>query len=85
MVTPRSAEQGNLLKQWEDNPAIDFWEQISRKGKPSRVMVAPDTQVQFEDFLNENNFTYELIIENVERLLSFEIFRSLQAESLYYR
>lgn len=66
-VTPRSEDQGNLLKNWEENESIDFWEQISRKGKSSRIMVAPDTQTQFEHFLNENNIDHELIIENVER------------------
>lgn len=70
-VTPRSEEQGHLLKQWEDNESIDFWEQISRKGKSSRIMAAPDTQVQFEDFLKENNIEHELIIENVERFIVF--------------
>lgn len=67
LVTPRSEDQGNLLKQWEDNESIDFWEQISRKGKSSRIMAAPDTQIQFQDFLNEHNIDHELIIENVER------------------
>lgn len=71
-VTPRSEDQGQLLiEQWENNESIDFWEQISRKGKPSRIMAAPDAQVAFEDFLKEHNFAYELIIENVERSFVF--------------
>lgn len=73
-VTPRSEEQGNLLKQWEDNQSIDFWEQISRKGKPSRIMAAPGSQIQFENFLKEYNIDYELIIENVERFRNFKLF-----------
>lgn len=55
--------------QWEDNNSIDFWEQISKKGKCSRIMVAPDTQIEFEHFLNEHNIDHELIIDNVERFL----------------
>lgn len=66
-VTPHLEEQGELLKEWEVNESIDFWEQISRKGKPSRIMVAPDTQIQFETFLKENGIDHELIIDNVER------------------
>lgn len=66
-VTPRSEEQGNLLRQWEDNESIDFWENISRTGKSSRIMAAPDSQILFENFLKENGIDYELIIENVER------------------
>lgn len=73
-VTPGSEDQGNLLKQWDDNESVDFWEQISRKGKSSRIMVAPDTQLQFEMFLTQNNIEYELIIENVERFFLLEIF-----------
>lgn len=72
-VTPRSEHQGNLLKQYEDHESIDFWEQISRKGKSSRIMAAPDTQIEFENFLKENHIDYELIIENVERFLIFPI------------
>lgn len=66
-VTPRSEHQGNLLKQYEDHESVDFWEQISRNGKSSRIMAAPDTQIEFENFLKENHIDYELIIENVER------------------
>ncbi|XP_037029998.1 carboxypeptidase B-like [Bradysia coprophila] len=72
LVTPHSEEQGHLLKQWEDNESVDFWEQISRKGKPSRIMVSPDTQFQFEIFLNDNHIEHELIIENVERVFERE-------------
>lgn len=69
-VTPRSEYQGNLLKQWEDNESIDFWENISRKGNPTRIMAAPNAQVQFQEFLKENDIEYELIIENAERFFS---------------
>lgn len=80
LVTPHSEEQGYLLKQWEENGSIDFWEQISRKGKPSRIMVAPDTQVQFEGFLNDNRIEHELIIENVERLFTYRVIESRDAD-----
>ncbi|KAJ6635727.1 Carboxypeptidase B [Pseudolycoriella hygida] len=79
LVTPRSESQGILLKQWEDNESVDFWESISRKGKSSRIMVAPDTQIHFENFLKEHNILHELIIENVERV--FERERQEKAEN----
>lgn len=69
-VTPRSEQQGALLLLWEDNDSIDFWERLSRKGKSSRIMVAPDTQDRFVSFLEKNDIEHELIIENVERYLS---------------
>lgn len=72
-VTPRSVEQGQLLLQWEDNESIDFWEQISRTGKSSRIMTAPDIQMQFENFLKENDIDHELIIGNVERFFQLWI------------
>lgn len=66
-VTPRTENQGQLLLLWEDNESIDFWEPLSRKGRSSRIMVAPDTQTQFVSFLEKNDIEHELIIENVER------------------
>lgn len=69
LVTPRSEAQGQLLLLWQDNESIDFWEPLSRKGKSSRIMVAPDTQTQFVSFLTKNDIKHELIIENVERFL----------------
>lgn len=70
-VTPTSDEQGRLLLKWEDNVSVDFWEQISRIGLPSRIMVRPDVQLEFENFLNDNQIEHRLIIENVERYCSF--------------
>lgn len=43
-------------------------------------MVAPDTQVQFEGFLNDNRIEHELIIENVERLFTYRVIESRDAD-----
>lgn len=66
-VTPRTPQHGELLLLWQDNESIDFWEQVSKKGQSSRVMVAPDLQTRFAAFLTKHNIEHELIIENVER------------------
>lgn len=66
-VTPKNEDQGTLLLLWEDSESIDLWEPISKKGKSSRIMVAPDTQERFVTFLRKNHIEHELIIENVER------------------
>ncbi len=66
-VTPQTEQQGELLLLWEDNDSIDFWERISKKGKSSRIMVAPDTQTRFISFLEKHDIEHELIIDNVER------------------
>lgn len=73
-VTPSSDEQGRLLLHWEDNVSIDFWEQISRIGLPSRIMAAPDVQFEFVKFLIDNQIEHRLIIENVERYVLFVLF-----------
>lgn len=72
-VTPLTDDHGKLLKQWEDNESIDFWEEISRKGRSSDIMVAPKIQIEFEDFLKDNGIAYELIIDNVERYAKIRI------------
>lgn len=72
-VTPSSDEQGKLLLQWEDNVSIDFWEQISRIGLSSRIMAAPDVQFEFEIFLKDNKIEHQLILEDVERYMLFNI------------
>lgn len=50
-------------------------------------MVAPDTQLQFEMFLTQNNIDYELIIENVERFLvarNFPVKTKALTESFFF-
>ncbi|XP_037052118.1 carboxypeptidase B-like [Bradysia coprophila] len=81
-VTPDSDEQGRLLLQWEDNASIDFWEQISRIGLSSRIMAAPDIQLEFEIFLNDNKIKHKLIIDDVERVFQRER-RDLQENKLH--
>ncbi|KAG4072008.1 hypothetical protein HA402_010945 [Bradysia odoriphaga] len=76
-VTPRNENQGTLLLLWEDSGSIDLWEPISKKGKSSRIMVAPDNHERFVAFLRKNHIEHELIIENVER--SFERERAEKA------
>lgn len=53
------------LAQWQQRETVDFWEPPG--GQQVRIMVAPDTQKEFADFLESNNIKNELIIDNVER------------------
>jgi len=57
-------ELENLL-QWENLNGVDFWDQIG-VGRTMRVMVPPLVVYPFELFLQENNFEYRLLIEDVE-------------------
>lgn len=53
------------LAEWQHNIDVDFWEPPG--SEHIRIMVAPDTQEQFQDFLVSSNIKNELIIDNVER------------------
>lgn len=49
---------------WERNPLIDFWA-LPGVNKSAAVLVAPSLVKDFEDFLSDENFNYEILIENV--------------------
>lgn len=55
------------LTEWQNSESVDFWEPPG--AQHVRVMVAPDTQEEFVNFLVDSNIEHELIIENVERYL----------------
>lgn len=63
MLTEKS--QIPLLQEWEFQSGIDFWT-YGRGNKPSRIMVAPEISSNFLDFLNKNDISYKLTINNVE-------------------
>lgn len=83
-MEPKDEAQRGTILQWEDIEGIDFWE--SKSKKPLRVMVAPNTQEKFIDFLNENDIKNEISIENVETLVYKTILSSshtLDAKSFF--
>lgn len=64
-INPQDEQQRGVILEWEDVEGIDFWDRKSNR--PLRVMVAPATQDAFVDFLEANNISNEISIENVER------------------
>ena len=50
---------------WENSAGIDFW----RRGRIATVMVHPDIQVNFENFLVLNDYEYKVLIQNVQDTL----------------
>lgn len=56
-----AGEQLAQLKRWEDVAGVDFWDHSGR-----RVMIHPELQENFENFLKANHISHELIIEDVE-------------------
>lgn len=62
------AEKVSKLKDWEFKEGIDFW---TRGGtfQSTHIMVAPEMTNSFINFLESNQFKYELSIENVESVL----------------
>lgn len=68
-----TASNMEILKFWEHHPKIDFW---SRPGinKTNHILVDPRMQTEFEEFLSHENFNYEILIENVGKLVESSIF-----------
>nr|XP_019537524.2 carboxypeptidase B-like [Aedes albopictus]XP_019931988.2 carboxypeptidase B-like [Aedes albopictus] len=62
-----SQEQHALLKRWEDVEGVDFWDRAGR-----RVMIHPELQKHFENFLVANKIAHEVIIEDVEATIEAE-------------
>ncbi|XP_055602203.1 carboxypeptidase B-like [Uranotaenia lowii] len=58
-VQHSTREEYMVLRQWAEKIGIDFWDR-------HRIMVRPDVQEQFAAFLEARNFSYEIIIEDVE-------------------
>lgn len=54
------------LKWWEHNPSIDFWS-LPGINKTSNILVHPDHQKEFEEFLSNENFNHKILIENVQK------------------
>lgn len=57
------SEVENVLY-WQHNPLIDFWSQPGIN-KTNNILVDPSVQMEFERFLSNEKFNYEILIENV--------------------
>lgn len=61
-MTPNKEQIEELMK-WQIEAGIDFWT-TSGAGRPSRIMVSPDVESSFMDFLTGNKIQHELVIED---------------------
>lgn len=65
------------IKFWEHNPLVDFWS-FPGVNKTNSILVDPSLQMEFEEFLSYENFNYEILIENVGKLVDPSIFVSFR-------
>lgn len=79
----RSMKDVETMKYWQHNPYVEFWNSPG-VNKTGNVLVHPSMQINFEKFLSFENFNYEILIENVEKLvelpldfLSHPLFRNI--------
>ncbi|KAG5677265.1 hypothetical protein PVAND_007036 [Polypedilum vanderplanki] len=66
-IMPTRQQLDSLMK-WEFEAGIDFWS-TGEANKPSRVMVSPEIEQLFLQFLNLNDIQHKMTIENVELVL----------------
>lgn len=67
-VQYQSMKDVEAMHYWEHNPYVDFWSSAG-VNKTNNVMVDPSMQTKFEEFLSIENFNYEILIENVGKLV----------------
>lgn len=65
-ISAKTEVQRAALQSWEKNKNVDFWEPLSLTARPLRIMIAPNTQIEFLNFLETAGIEHELIIDNVE-------------------
>lgn len=58
-------EQLKSLMEWEFAEGIDFWTYRGVKGA-SRIMVSPEVEIKFEDFLLKNKIQHQITVKDVE-------------------
>lgn len=78
-VTPNK-EQVKELMRWQFEVGIDFWT-TGGPGRTSRVMVSPETETSFMNFLNSNKIQYALAISDVDSSLQADKEARLMARS----
>lgn len=64
-------DQVELMQEWEDAPGIDFWTH-PRVGHPAKIMVSPELEQSFVNFLVESSISHKLTIPDVEAVLRKE-------------
>lgn len=64
-LTPDDAHM-DLLELTSD-PGFDFWKHPRQPGLQCDVMVAPDKQRTFQEFMVRKNISYQILLDDVER------------------
>lgn len=67
-VQYQSMKDVETMNYWEHNPYVDFWSSPGIN-KTNNVLVDPSMQRKFEEFLSFENFNYDILIENVGKLV----------------
>lgn len=78
-VTP-DKEQVKKLMTWQFEAGVDFWT-TGGAGRTSRVMVSPEVESSFSNFLNSNKIQHKLAISDVESSLQADKAARLMARS----
>lgn len=65
---PRTEEHAALLKNLQDNvDALDFWSELRSLEESVEVMVPPEYQNEFVEFMHSNDIPFNAMIDDVQR------------------
>lgn len=66
-VQPKSFEENKALEALKSKEEYDFWTDINKVGNPVLIMVSPQNQYAFQNYLLANGISNNVIIDNVEK------------------
>lgn len=69
-VSPDKTQISSLME-WQFKVGVDFWS-LGRTRKPSRIMISPEANAEFINFLTINEIQHKLTIENVETTIKHD-------------
>lgn len=65
---PLNEEHAALLKNLQDNvDVLDFWSELRSLEEPVDIMVPPEYQNEFVQFLQSNNIPFNAMVDDVQR------------------
>uniref|UniRef100_A0A336MC79 Zinc carboxypeptidase A 1 n=1 Tax=Culicoides sonorensis TaxID=179676 RepID=A0A336MC79_CULSO len=71
-VTPQTDSEVEALSKLDknaDNYGLDFFRHDKIPGHPAEVMVEPKSQSAFENFLQQNDIEFKVLVQNLQRTL----------------
>uniref|UniRef100_A0A6M2E0R1 Zinc carboxypeptidase A 1 n=1 Tax=Xenopsylla cheopis TaxID=163159 RepID=A0A6M2E0R1_XENCH len=79
-VTAGNYEQIEILKQLEkSSDAYNFWTEIGLPGKDVDIMVPPHKLEDFEQMLNYNQFSFRIMVDDVQKDIDRQVIGSFKA------